>query len=114
VPSLTNLPTAPVVAAGLIGGFALAQAAGIRPLGGAVLAASTVLAVPAWRARGGWPLAAGLALTQWAGMGASHPLAKEVGTWPSVLSVAAAVGVAAYVGSDRRPLTASEPVDRPA
>jgi hypothetical protein len=35
-------------------------------------------------------------------MGVSHPLAKKVGTWPSVLGVTAAAAGAAYVLSDRR------------
>ena len=32
----------------------------------------------------------------------SHLLAREIGAWPSVLTVAGAVGAAAWVASDRR------------
>ena len=55
-----------------------------------------------WYAVGGAPLAAGLTATFWTAMGVSHPLAKKVGTWPSVLGVAAASAGAAWVLSDRR------------
>ena len=43
-----------------------------------------------WHAVGGIPLAAGLTAAYWTAMGVSHPLAKKVGTWPSVLGVTAA------------------------
>jgi len=36
-----------------------------------------------------------------AAFGVSHPLAKKVGAWPSVLAVAAAASAAAYAGADR-------------
>lgn len=104
--SLRSLPTAPVVAAGLIGGFALAQAADARALGGVVLLASTALSAPSWLARAGWPTALGLAAVQWGSMGLSHPLAQQIGAWPSVITVAGVSAAAAYLASDRRPLPA--------
>jgi hypothetical protein len=51
---------------------------------------------------GGAPLVAGLSAAYWVAMGVSHPLAKKVGTWPSVLGVTAAAAGAAYVLADRR------------
>jgi len=36
------------------------------------------------------------------GFGASHPLAKKIGAWPSVLSVAAVAAGASYLLADRR------------
>jgi hypothetical protein len=39
-----RVPTAPVVAGSLIGGFAVARATRIRPLGGAVLALGGLVA----------------------------------------------------------------------
>jgi hypothetical protein len=33
--------------------------------------------------------------------GASHPLAKKIGAWPSVLTVTAATSAAAYALGDR-------------
>jgi hypothetical protein len=35
--------------------------------------------------------------------GVSHPLAKKIGPWPSVLTVAAVSAAAAWALSDRRP-----------
>ena len=41
------------------------------------------------------------------GFGASHPLAKKIGAWPSVFTVATLSGGASYVLADRRPTTAT-------
>jgi hypothetical protein len=98
---MPRIPTAPVVAASLIGGYLVARETGNRPAGGAVLAAGGALAVSQWRRRG--PVTTGVLLaTYLGGFGASHPLAKKIGAWPSVLSVAAVSGAAAYVLADRR------------
>ena len=40
--------------------------------------------------------ATGLALTYLGGFGASHPLAKKIGAWPSVLAVGAVSAAASY------------------
>ena len=102
MPDLTRLPTAPLIAAGLVGGFALAQATEIRPLGGAIMLAANAAALPSWWSKGGAPLSIGLSTVYWLGMGVSHPLAKEIGVWPSVLSVAAVSAAAAWGLADRR------------
>ncbi len=99
---LTRLPTAPLLAAGLVGGFTLAQQTGVRPLGGAAMLAANVAAAPRWHAVGGVPLVAGLSAAYWTAMGVSHPLAKKVGTWPSVLGVTAVTAGAAWLLADRR------------
>lgn len=99
---LTELPTAPIVAAGLVGGFAVADATGIRPLGGAVLAAAGVTAGVIWLRRRGPATATGLGLVYLAAFAGSHPLAKQIGAWPSVATVTALAAGAAYVLSDRR------------
>ena len=99
---LTRVPTAPLLAGGLVGGFALAQRTGVRPLGGAaMLVANGVAARPGY-AVGGAPLAAGRTTAYWTAMGVSHPLAKRIGTWPSVLGVTAAAAGAAWALADRR------------
>ncbi len=100
--STTTGPTAPLLAAGLVGGFALAQRTGVRPLGGAAMLGANVVAARQWYAVGGAPLAAGLTAAYWTAMGVSHPLAKKVGTWPSVLGVTAASAGAAWLLADRR------------
>ncbi|WP_344085140.1 hypothetical protein [Nostocoides veronense] len=97
-----DLPTAPIVAAGLIGGFAVADATGIRPLGGVVLATAGLFAGGIWLRRNGAGVAAGLGLTYLAAFAGSHPLAKQIGAWPSVAAVSAVAAGAAYVLSDRR------------
>ncbi len=102
MPDLTRVPTAPLLAAGLVGGFTLAQRSGVRPLGGAPMLAANIAAVRQWYAVGGAPLAAGLTAGYWTAMGLSHPLAKKVGTWPAVLGVTAASAGAAWVLADRR------------
>lgn len=102
VPDLDRFPTAPLLAAGLIGGFALAQTTGVRPLGGAAMIGANVVAARQWYAVGGAPLAFGLTAGYWTAMGVSHPLAKKVGTWPSVLGVTAASAGAAWLLADRR------------
>ncbi|KXT57295.1 membrane protein [Gordonia sp. QH-12] len=85
----------PLVAAGLIGGFAAARYSGIRPLGGAVLAAAGVGAGRSWLHRGA-AVTGALSATYLGAFGISHPLAKKLGAWPSVLVVTgAATGVTA-------------------
>lgn len=102
MPDLTAVPTAPLLAAGLVGGFALAQRTGVRPLGGAAMLGANAVAARQWYAVGGAPLVAGLTAGYWTAMGVSHPLAKKVGTWRSVLAVTAASTAAAWVLADRR------------
>ena len=97
---MARIPTAPVVAGSLIGGYLVARETGIRPLGGVVLAAGGALAASQWRRRG--PVVTGVLLTTYlGGFGASHPLAKKIGAWPAVISVATVSAAAAYVLADR-------------
>jgi len=95
-------PTAPVVATGLIGGFAIARTSGRRELGGLFLATCGAWSARRWNQVGGPRLAIALGLTYAGAFGASHPLAKRIGAWPSVLAVAAVASGAAAVLSDRR------------
>ncbi|AZZ42866.1 hypothetical protein [Acidipropionibacterium jensenii] len=96
-----SLKTAPVVAAGLIGGWQIARATGIRPIGGVVLAAAGVLAGRSWLARKGPATTAALSAGYLAAFGLSHPLAKRIGAWPSVLVVTSAITAAAHYLGDR-------------
>ncbi|MCF8588796.1 hypothetical protein [Gordonia liuliyuniae] len=88
----------PVVAAGLVGGYTVARYSGRRALGGVVLAAAGVAAGRSWLARGP-VVTVGLAAAYLGAFGASHPLAKKIGAWPSVLAVtaAAAAGTASVL-----------------
>lgn len=89
---------APIVtSAGLVGGFKTARATGNRPLGGAVLAAAGVGAFVLWRREVGPARAAALTAVYLAAFGASHPLAKKIGAWPAVYSVAGGTALASLL-----------------
>jgi hypothetical protein len=95
-------PTAPVIATGLVGGFAIARYSGRRELGGLFLAACGSWSAREWNRRGGPGLALGLGLGYAGAFGVSHPLAKRIGAWPSVLTVTAVAAGAAAALADRR------------
>jgi hypothetical protein len=95
------VPTAPIAAGSLVGGYLVARETGVRPLGGVVLAAGGAWCTRRWAQTSGPAAAVGLLGLYLAGFGASHPLAKRIGAWPSVLTVAAVSGGAAFAVSDR-------------
>ena len=95
------VPTAPIAAGSLIGGYLVARESGVRPLGGAVLAAGGVYLTDRWRKDAGAPIAGVLLATYLAGFVASHPLARRIGPWPSVLTVAALSASASALLADR-------------
>ena len=97
-----DVNTAAVVALGLVGGYLTARETGIRPLGGVLLAGAGALAGRTWLAKAGPGTAGALAALYLAGFGASHPLAKRIGAWPSVCAVTAANVVANHLLVDRR------------
>ncbi|GAA1433144.1 hypothetical protein GCM10009616_24450 [Microlunatus lacustris] len=98
----SSVSTAPVVALGLLGGYLTARETGIRPLGGVVLGAAGVFAGRTWLAKGGPAVTAALAAVYLLGFGASHPLARKIGAWPSVLVVTAVSAGASWALVDRR------------
>lgn len=99
--SAETVQTAPLAAVGLVGGYVTARETGIRPLGGVVLAAAGLWAGRTWLAKSGPGVAGALGATYLLGFGASHPLAKKIGAWPAVLSVAALSAGASYALCDR-------------
>ncbi|MDU7359884.1 MAG: hypothetical protein E7L00_01555 [Propionibacteriaceae bacterium] len=101
-----QVKTAPLVALGLCGGFAVARESGIRALGGAVLAGAGLYAGRTWLRRGGAGKTALLTVLYLGGFGYSHKLAKKIGAWPSVLAVTAVAAGAAHclVDEDYRPV----------
>ena len=101
LPSPVAVPSAALVTAGLIGGYGIARATGVRPLGGVVLAACGVAAGRTWLASAGPATTAGLSTLYVAGFGLSHPLAKKLGAWPSVLTVTGVNAAASWVAVDR-------------
>jgi hypothetical protein len=96
-----TLPAAPVAAAGLIGGYLTARETRNRTLGGVVLAAGGAWCTRSWQRRVGAGPAAGLLGIYLAGFVGSHPLARRIGPWPSVLGVAATSALASWALADR-------------
>ncbi|MEV8566671.1 hypothetical protein AB0436_14025 [Streptomyces sp. NPDC051322] len=94
---MANISAAAVAATGLVGGYAVARWTKKRPLGGVALAAAGAVAARRWQQQAGTGKAAALTGVYLAAFGGSHPLAKKIGAWPAVFSVAAAVAVAATV-----------------
>ena len=93
-----------VAAGSLLVGFAVAQVTGVRSLGGLVLVAAAAWCSVQWRRAAGWPVAVGLVLlyvAAFAAFAASHVLARVIGAWPSVLTVAAVVGLASLAATRR-------------
>jgi hypothetical protein len=99
---MTAGPTAPVAAGSLLGGYLAGRLTGVRPLGGVVLAAGGLWCARSWYASRGPATTGALLATYLAAFGLSHPLAKRIGAWPSVLAVSAVAGGAAYAVADRR------------
>ena len=67
-----------------------------------VLAAAGVWAGRSWAAKTDVPTTVGLSALYVAAFGASHPLAKKMGSWPAVLTVTAAASGAAYALADAK------------
>lgn len=95
-------PTWPVAAGSLIGGFAVAQVTGVRPLGGLVLAAGAAWCGLRWRREAGAAVAVGLIAVYLAAFVAAHVLADALSAWGAVLTVAVAVALASLLAADRR------------
>ncbi len=92
--------TWPVASGSLVAGFAVAQATGVRPLGGVVLAAGAGWCAVRWRRTAGLARTAGLVGLYLVAFVASHLIADTVGTWPAVFIVAAITGTAALLVAD--------------
>jgi hypothetical protein len=97
-----STPTAPVAAASLIAGYAVAVGTGSRPLGGVVLAAGGLWCVREWARRNDARTALVLGAAGLAAFVLSHVLARAIGAWPAVLLVAAALAVATWLRADTR------------
>jgi len=96
----TVLRPSVVAAVGLVGGFAVARATE-REVGGGLFALAGTWCGRQWARTTGPVGAAVLGTLYTAAMGGSHPLARKVGPWPSVLLVAAGVAVASEVAEAR-------------
>jgi hypothetical protein len=92
--------TWPVASGSLLLGFAVAQATGIRPLGGIVLVAGCAWCALRWLRAAGAARTAVLVVVYTGAFVLSHVLADTLSAWPSVLLAAAITGIAAYVLAD--------------
>ncbi|MBB4979226.1 MULTISPECIES: hypothetical protein [Streptomyces] len=93
---MPRIPSPAIAAAGLVGGYAVARWTKKRPLGGVVLAAAGGVAAREWQQVGGAKAAVGLTAGYVAAFAGSHPLAKKIGAWPAVFSVAGAMAAASW------------------
>ncbi|MFF4898358.1 hypothetical protein [Streptomyces sp. NPDC001068] len=98
---MARVPSSVIAAGGLVGGYGVARWTRKRPLGGAVLAVAGAAAAQQWNRRAGGKAAGALSVAYVAAFAGSHPLAKKVGAWPSVLGVAGAVALASWAVADR-------------
>ena len=99
---MSELPTAPIAAGGLIAGFGVALATGSRPLGGVVLAVVGIWCLVTWSRRDGRRTAAILGASGLGAFVASHILALAIGAWPAVFTAAAFTAAMAWRLSDAR------------
>ena len=90
----TRFPSAVPVAVGLAAGFGIAQATGIRALGGAVFVAGGLAAGWLWYRRRGAAVALALGVAYVAAFVLAHVLSLGVG-WPAWLAVGVVTAVAA-------------------
>ncbi len=100
---MDRTPTWPVAAGSLALGFAVAQATGVRPLGGVVLLAGAGWCALRWKERVGIARAVGLVALYAAAFAGSHVLGDVIGAWPSVAVVCAVVAGGSYAVADAAP-----------
>ena len=99
---MARIPSSLVAASGLVGGFGIARATKKRELGGVALLAAGAVAATQWKRAAGPGTAVALTGLYVAAFAGSHPLAKKLGAWPSVATVAAGVALASWAAVDRR------------
>ena len=92
--------TWPVASGSLLLGFAVAQATGVRPLGGIVLIAGCAWCALRWLRAVGAARTAALVFVYIGAFVLSHVVADTLSAWPSVLLAAAVTGAATYALAD--------------
>ncbi|MEU9057533.1 hypothetical protein AB0D13_01235 [Streptomyces sp. NPDC048430] len=98
---MAKVPAAAVAAGGLVGGYGIARWTRKRPLGGVALAAAGSVAAYEWNRQAGARAATGLTVAYVAAFACSHPLAKKLGAWPAVFTVAGGVAAASWAVTRR-------------
>lgn len=97
--ALTKTAVSALAAGGLVAGYAVARQTGNRTLGGAVLGTVGAVCGTYWGRVNGPVRTAALVTTYVGAFGASHPLAKKIGAWPSVGVVAAGTALTSQLVS---------------
>jgi hypothetical protein len=99
----TRFPSAVLVAVGLAAGFGVAQATGVRALGGALFALGGLAAASLWVQRRGWAVALGLGALYVGAFVLAHVLALGVGlaAWLAVSLVTIAAAGVVFAVADR-------------
>lgn len=92
--------TWPVAAGSLLAGFGVAEATGVRALGGIVLVAGAGWCALRWRRSAGTGRTAGLLLVYLASFAGSHVIHDQVGAWPAVFIAAGVTGLAVWAVAD--------------
>jgi len=100
---MSGVSASTVAAGGLVGGYAIARWTRRRELGGVALAAAGAVAAREWRQSAGTGTAAALTGAYLAAFAGSHPLAKKVGAWPAVFTVAGGVAALSWAVTARTP-----------
>ncbi|MFD6533291.1 hypothetical protein OG599_12145 [Streptomyces sp. NBC_01335] len=98
---MAKIPAAAVAASGLVGGYGVARWTRKRPLGGAALAVAGAVAAYEWNRTAGPRAATGLTTAYVAAFAGSHVLAKKLGAWPAVFTVAGGVAAASWAVTRR-------------
>lgn len=99
---MTALPTAPVVAAGLMGGYACARHGGRDDAATVVFTGAGAWCAWAWRRRAGSRVSNLLLGCYLVAFYVSHPLAKKIGAWPAVLVMSTLAAGITFGVADRQ------------
>ncbi|MGN6723641.1 MAG: hypothetical protein ACTHJM_13600 [Marmoricola sp.] len=98
---LRRTKTVPIVAIGLLGGWAMVDLTGSRAAGGVVLFVLGCWAGFVWLFRDGWRTTVSLAVVYLGCFVLAHVLGLLIGSWPAVIAVALVAAAASYAWSDR-------------
>ena len=107
-----TVPTWLVAGGSLVVGFLVAEATGVRAVGGFVLLVAIVWCWLLWYRRRGVQVAVGLTAVYVAAFALSHVIAGAIGAIPSVLLVATVVALASYALADRVPVPPTDRVEQ--
>lgn len=103
------MATWPVASGSLMLGFAVAEATGIRPLGGIVMILALAWCARRWLRTAGAVRTVALVLVYVSAFAVSHVVADALSAWPSVLLAAAVTGVAVWALADTAQARAGAP-----